>query len=107
MLLWVGQAIIVVQTCFHENIIFRESNAQYAFEQGRNSLLMGAIDVPPCTLFHILSLSFLFVGLLGPHGAWCKMMVTMIIVRPIVTKEVHLYYLLYAWVWQRSLERLL
>jgi hypothetical protein len=90
MLLWVGQAIIVVQTYFHENIIFRESNAQYAFEQERNSLLMGAIDVPSFMLFHILSLSFLFVGLLGAHGAWCKMMVTMIIVRPIVTKEVHL-----------------
>jgi hypothetical protein len=64
MFFWVDQAIIVVQTCFHENIIFKESNVQYAFGQGKNSLLMGATDIPQCTLLHILSLSFLFVGLL-------------------------------------------
>jgi hypothetical protein len=46
MLPWIGQAIIIVQNHFHGKIVLRESSVQYTFGQGRNPLLMRAINIP-------------------------------------------------------------
>lgn len=86
MFFWGSQAITVVQTRFHRNIVFRESNAQYAFGQGRNSSLMGVINIPLGMLMHKLSLSFSSVGLLGAQRAWHKMIVIVTIIHPIVAR---------------------
>ena len=77
---------MVVQTCFPRNIVFRESSAQYAFGQGRNSPLIRVIDISLGMLMNKLSLSFLFVGLLGAQRAWHKTIVIVTIIHPIVAR---------------------
>ena len=64
MLHWIGQFIIVIQTYFHRNIVFKKSNVQYMFGQRRDSLLIEVINIPLNTLIDKLSLRSLLVGLL-------------------------------------------
>jgi hypothetical protein len=84
MLSWVGQAIIVVQTHFHEKVVLKELSVEYMFGKWRNSPLMGVINITLGMHMHKLSSSTLSVGLLEARRAWRR--TTMIGVHPIVTR---------------------
>ena len=83
---WVDQAIIIIQTHIHGKVVIKESSVQYLFGKLRNSPLMGIINILCGMFMHILSPSFLSIGLLRSQRAWRRMVVTVTGVHPVVTR---------------------